>query len=74
MAYRIAAMSDAELIDRLGGDTKLAKLLNLEPYGPQRVHNWRKRGIPAEIKLKFAAVFLSAYMEASAETPNKTAA
>lgn len=45
-------MTDKEIIDKLGGATKVAKLLNFEmPKGAMRVHNWIKRGIPARVKL-----------------------
>lgn len=55
-------MSDAELIKNLGGSTKVARLLGLGPGGVQRVNNWRIRGIPDAIKLKYAPIFLSAYL------------
>ena len=52
-------MSDAELIDKLGGAAKLAELLGYDKDGGvQRVHNWRSRGIPARVKLDHAVLFL----------------
>lgn len=50
---------DAKLIDELGGDTRLAELLGYAKVGgPQRVHNWRTRGIPADVKLAYPELFL----------------
>lgn len=49
---------DAKLIDKLGGDTRLAERLGFEKSGPQRVHNWRTRGIPADVKLAHPELFL----------------
>lgn len=51
-------MTDAELIQNLGGATALAKKLGLKtPDGARRVHNWKKRGIPAQVRLEFPRVF-----------------
>ena len=51
---------DAARIKRLGGPAQLAKILGFkEPGGTQRVHNWTKRGIPAEIKLNWPDLFLT---------------
>lgn len=49
-------MTDSELIDKLGGPAALARALGLTPERSrvQRVHNWRKRGIPAQIWLDHA--------------------
>mgnify|MGYP000995132711 CR=1 FL=1 len=50
-------MSDAELIDALGGPTRLAALLRLHDQGAvQRVSNWKRRGIPARVRLEHADV------------------
>jgi hypothetical protein len=50
-------MTDSELIDALGGATALAKRLGLKtPDGARRVHNWRKRGIPAAVKLAYPSL------------------
>lgn len=46
--------SDKDLIDDLGGSTKLAALLG---YSVQRVENWKKRGIPAQVRLDHPDVF-----------------
>lgn len=45
-------MNSKELIEKLGGPTKVAGYLGLGKYGAQRVANWVKRGIPYEIQLK----------------------
>lgn len=54
------AMTDAELIRRLGGPASVAKLLRYDkrPGGVQRVSNWLKRGIPAAVKVKHPELFL----------------
>lgn len=46
---------DKELIDALGGTSKVARMLDL---GVQRVHNWRSRGIPPAVKLRWPDLFL----------------
>ena len=46
---------DREIIDRLGGSTKVAELIH---YQVQRVQNWKTRGIPASEKLKHPNLFL----------------
>ncbi|ARP90296.1 hypothetical protein CAL14_08360 [Bordetella genomosp. 9] len=45
---------DAARIDQLGGPTKVAERLGIaaESGAVQRVSNWKKRGIPAAVKLK----------------------
>ncbi len=48
-------MTDSELIEKLGGASKLAKRLG---YGVQRVNNWKKRGIPAQAKVDFQSLLL----------------
>ena len=57
---------DAELIESLGGPTKVAQLLGYEmPFGVQRVSNWRTRGIPAKVKVDRPDLFLNAQQEAA---------
>lgn len=58
MDKRIA--SDAELIERLGGSSAVADLLNFDKKsgGAQRVNNWKKRGIPAQVKVDHQEIFL----------------
>lgn len=51
--------ADRQLIADLGGPTQLAKKLGLKmPGGAQRVHNWRARGIPSDVKLSRPDLFL----------------
>lgn len=48
----------AELIDRLGGPSKLAKTLGFNGVGAvQRVQNWKYRGIPEVIFLRNPKIF-----------------
>lgn len=52
MVFNVA-MTDAELIRLLGGDTAVAKRLGWPTLnGARRVNNWKRRGIPDSIKLK----------------------
>ena len=53
-------MTDAELIDHLGGPSKVAELLCYDKSkgGAQRVWNWKARGIPPEVKLERPDLFL----------------
>ena len=56
----MSVMTDEELIDHYGGPAKLARLLGFQEVGGvQRVQNWRKRGIPPAVKIKFPDLFLS---------------
>lgn len=53
-------MRDSDLIDALGGSSKLAERLGYDKAGGvQRVQNWKVRGIPARIKLQRPDLFLS---------------
>lgn len=53
-------MNDAQLIDHYGGPARLAKVLGWhESRAIQRIHNWRARGIPAAVKLRYPEVFLT---------------
>ncbi len=55
---------DWQLIERLGGATKVARLLGYEEKGgAQRVHNWKYRGIPPEVKLQRPDLFLMDLIE-----------
>lgn len=50
--------TDAQIIDELGGPAKVAELLHLEEGGAvQRVYNWKKRGIPASVRLAHLDLF-----------------
>lgn len=56
--------ADVALIEELGGAAALARRLNEaaddpdDSYDVQRVQNWKTRGIPAEVRLKFPDLFL----------------
>lgn len=52
-------MNSAQIIDRLGGPTKVAEMLGISsvPGSVQRVSNWKKRGIPPAVLLKYRDVF-----------------
>lgn len=55
---------DWQLIERLGGATKVARLLGYdEKGGAQRVHNWKFRGIPPEVKIQRPDLFLTELIE-----------
>lgn len=47
---------DKEVIQALGGSTKIAVLLG---FKKQRVQNWTVRGIPSDVKLKYPHLFLN---------------
>ena len=50
--------TDRELIKKLGGPAKVARLLKFKKNGgTQRVHNWITRGIPARVKLNNPDIF-----------------
>lgn len=52
-------MTDRELIESLGGPSKVADLLGYEkPDGARRVHNWLTRGIPAKVKVERPDLFM----------------
>lgn len=52
-------MTDSDLIERLGGPTRLAERLGYgKAGGVQRVQNWKARGIPARVKLERPDLFL----------------
>lgn len=52
-------MTDSELIENLGGPTKVAELLNFDKAGGvQRVQNWIARGIPAQVKVDHPEIFM----------------
>lgn len=48
-------MNDKDLLQELGGPVRVAKLLGVSP---QAVCNWKVRGIPAHIKVRFPDLFL----------------
>jgi hypothetical protein len=49
----------ARLIDAAGGSARLAELIGLgsEDGARQRVNNWRRRGIPADVILENRELF-----------------
>jgi len=50
---------DTNLIDALGGPTKVAALLGYDKQGGvQRVQNWKTRGIPPKVKLEHPEIFI----------------
>ena len=53
-------MTDNQLIENLGGAAAVARMLNFKTLGgTQRVQNWKKRGIPAAVKVAFPHIFLA---------------
>ena len=51
--------TDKEIIEALGGATKVAECLGYKKHGGvQRVHNWMARGIPSKVKLEHREIFL----------------
>jgi hypothetical protein len=52
--------TDKEILDSYGGSTAVAKLLgyDLDKGGAQKVNNWYKRGIPAQVKVDHPELFL----------------
>lgn len=46
--------SDKELIEQLGGATKVATILKCSV---QRVQNWKERGIPPQVRLDHPDMF-----------------
>ncbi|EKD97690.1 MAG: hypothetical protein ACD_23C00777G0002 [uncultured bacterium] len=63
-------MTDAEIIETLGGATAVARRLGFKtPDGARRVHNWIKRGIPPRVKLDHAALFKKAATSMKATAP-----
>ena len=52
-------MNDSELIEHLGGPTKVAEILRYDKAGGvQRVQNWLVRGIPAQVKVDHPEIFM----------------
>lgn len=67
-------MSDAELIDSMGGPATVARLLGIhDEHAAQRVSNWKKRGIPARVMLEHRLIFERARRtQAKAQANNQT--
>lgn len=58
--FMTEATKDRELIERLGGPTRVAELLGWPKYGgAQRVQNWLSRGIPPAVKVHRPDLFLA---------------
>ncbi len=56
---RMSTKNDTELIESLGGSTKVAEMLGLPKFGgAQRVNNWKTRGIPALVKVQRPDLFM----------------
>ena len=54
----IKTHADKAIIDALGGPANVARRLGFAPSrGIQRVHNWTRRGIPAEVRLRHLDLF-----------------
>lgn len=60
--------TDQHLIDKLGGPTRVAELLDMagEPGVVQRISNWKRRGIPAKVLLEHGDVLRQAEAAADA--------
>ena len=55
-----ASAEDIEIIERLGGPAKVARLLGYQGSGgTQRVFNWLTRGIPPRVKVEHPEIFLN---------------
>lgn len=65
---------DAKLIDALGGSKSVAELCGFNGVdGIRRVSNWRRRGIPAAIRLAHLQLFGSARNTCESEPEDATA-
>lgn len=54
-----AQKTDRDLIEGLGGPTRVAEILGLPKQGgAQRVQNWLHRGIPAAVKVQRPDLFM----------------
>lgn len=61
---------DAELINTLGGPPRVAEILGYKKRGGvQRVQNWKVRGIPPSIKVKYPYIFMLELAVASTNQP-----
>lgn len=60
-------MNDKDIIEKLGGPTKVAELLGFDKKkgGSQRVQNWMTRGIPPKVKLDHPHIFLKQQLAAA---------
>ncbi|NUA26129.1 hypothetical protein [Cupriavidus basilensis] len=70
----LAVSGDWQIIERLGGPTKVARLLGYaQSGGVQRVQNWKARGIPPAVKVDFPHLFLPQAGAAQAAIPAEEA-
>ncbi len=54
-------MNAEQVISKLGGSAEVARLLGYPRHiGTQRVNNWKKRGIPAKVRLERPDLFSKA--------------
>lgn len=63
--------ADKEIIQNLGGPTKVAELLGYDKTsgGVQRVQNWMTRGIPPKVKLDHPDLFLRGFPHTTHPSP-----
>jgi len=51
-------MNAEQVITKLGGSAEVARLVGYPKHlGTQRVNNWKKRGIPAKVRLERPDLF-----------------
>lgn len=57
----LSAHETKALIDKVGGPAELAKLLGIdgEKWWPQRINNWKSRGMPPAVVLEHYDVIQS---------------
>lgn len=65
--------ADKELIEHLGGPTKVCELLRYDKSkgGVQRVQNWITRGIPPRVKVEHPSIFMRQTPEGVPRPPRK---
>ena len=49
--------ADSKVLTKLGGSTKVARLLG-KGFTPQRINNWFERGIPPRVKVNYPELFM----------------
>lgn len=68
-------MSDSDIIDKLGGPSRVAEQLGYSKVGGvQRVQNWKVRGIPARVRLQRPDLFPPSVIEGAPAVPTAEAA
>lgn len=65
--------ADRDLIEHLGGPTKVCELLRYDKAkgGVQRVQNWLSRGIPSRVKVDHPGIFMREVVDADQHVPRK---